>query len=640
IVSLGKLPQDLLPEISYPTLTVRTNYPGAAPEDVEERISERVQEALSTLNGLVRSSSISRAETSDVLLEFTWGTNMTFAVQEVRDRLDSVFLPDNAERPLILRYDPNLDPILRIGLRAPDGATDPRSPETLIRLRWLAEQRIKRQLETIKGVAAVQVHGGLQEEILIKVDPDRLAALGITPSLIGTRLAQENLNASAGQIREGSTDYLVRTLNEFKTVQEIAGLALEKRDNTTIRIQDVAQVERTFAEREVITRIKGSEAVEITIYREAGANIVDVAQRVREAVFGTEEQQKKGQSGAGNSQWANQRMLTHLAYTLSKEAKFELLSDQSVFIEAAVDDVRQAGTLGALFAVAVIWLFLRHLTATMIIALAIPISVIATFAPMLLTGVSLNIMSLGGLALGIGMLVDNAIVVLESITRCRDEGDDLERAAIRGTSEVAGAITASTLTTVAIFAPIVFVEGVAGQIFADQAVTVVSSLLVSLAVALLFIPMLAARPMLANAGSFERSFAWVGRSATIVREAPASAPLRLAKFVGSFLHERLGTGLRWSPIQTVPNLFTLLGRLLLVVLFLALRLVMLLALIPGLVVWLLGLVRRFTFDPLWNFLDWLYPRVLAGSLRAPWLVLGAVGLLGFGAYERVGNLGL
>jgi len=186
---------------------------------VEDRISERVAESLSTLNGLVRSSSISRAETSDVLLEFTWGTNMTFAVQEVRDRLDSVFLPKNAERPLILRYDPNLDPILRIGVRAPlvDGDADisEDDPEELIRLRWLAEQRIKRQLESIKGLAAVQVHGSLEEEILIKVDPDRLAAMGITPNLIGTRLAQENLNASAGQIREGSTDYLVRTLNEF-----------------------------------------------------------------------------------------------------------------------------------------------------------------------------------------------------------------------------------------------------------------------------------------------------------------------------------------------------------------------------------------------------------------------------------------
>ena len=181
VVSLGRLPMDLLPEISYPTLTVRTSYPGAAPEDVEERVSQRVQEALSTLGGLVRSSSISRAETSDVLLEFNWGTNMTFAVQEVRDRLDGVFLPRDAERPLILRYDPNLDPILRIGLRAPETSADPRSTQTLIRLRWLAEERVKRKLETIKGVAAVQVHGGLEEEILIQVDPDRLAAMGLTP---------------------------------------------------------------------------------------------------------------------------------------------------------------------------------------------------------------------------------------------------------------------------------------------------------------------------------------------------------------------------------------------------------------------------------------------------------------------------
>lgn len=639
LVSLGRLPMDLLPEISYPTLTVRTSYPGAAPEDVEERISERVQEALSTLSGLVRSSSISRAETSDVLLEFAWGTNMTFAVQEVRDRLDGVFLPADAERPLILRYDPNLDPILRVGVRAPENSTDPKSEETLIRLRWLAEQRIKRQLETIPGVAAVQVHGGLEEEILLQVDPARLAALGLTPQAIGTRLAQENLNASAGQIREGSTDYLVRTLNEFQSVEEIGELALERREDSTIRIQDVADITRTYAEREVITRIKGSEAVEVSIYREAGANIVDVATQVREKIFGTEKQQNMARGGGGGGWWA-QRELTQLAHTLRKEARFDLLSDQSVFIKAAVDDVRQAGALGALFAVLVMWLFLRRVAATMIIALAIPISVIATFAPMLLSGVSLNIMSLGGLALGIGMLVDNAIVVLESITRCREEKDELQQAAVRGTSEVAGAITASTLTTVAIFAPIVFVEGIAGQIFADQAVTVVSSLLVSLAVALLFIPMLAARPMLASGGWVQDSFAWVGASGAAIKANPLQAPWRGLKFSLGFARREIFGGLRWSWVRALDNLLAIGMGVLRLGLFLLLRVVLLVALIPAALIGLLGLVRRFTFDPAWSALEYVYPRILRVALAAPWIVMALVGLLGWGAYERAKGLGI
>ena len=551
VVSLSKLPVDLLPEISYPTLTVRSAYPGAAPEDVEDRVSERVQESLSTLPSLVRSTSISRAGYSDVLLEFGWGTNMTFAVQEVRDRLDDVFLPDDAERPLILRYDPNLDPILRIGLRAPEGVehNGDFDAEGLIRLRWLAENRIKRQLEGLDGVAAIQVRGGLQEEILVSVDPAQLAALNLDPALIGQRLSAENLNASSGQVREGSTDYLVRTLNEFRTVEEIEDLALVRREGATLRIRDVAKVERTYAEREVITRIKGAEAVEVAIFREAGANIVAVAQDVRDAIFGDEEQaalmaervqQKRTRSE--ELSYDDRKNLGFLAWELRDEAQLETLSDQSTFIGAAVNDVRDAAGLGALLAVLVMWVFLRRVAPTLIIGLAIPISVVVTFAPMFLMDVSLNIMSLGGLALGVGMLVDNAIVVLESITRCREEGDSLNNAAVRGTSEVIGAIVASTLTTVAVFAPIVFVHGIAGQIFGDQAVTVVSALLVSLLVAVLFIPMLASRPWLSLDKNQGELYAWL-------------TPRDLGSRIKSFLHEHVIDGLEFKPQTILEDLF-------------------------------------------------------------------------------------
>ena len=636
VVSLQKLPVDLLPEISYPTLTVRTAYPGAAPEDVEDRASVRIQEQLSTLPNLVRTTSVSRAGFSDVLLEFGWGTNMTFAVQEVRDRLDGVFLPEDAERPLILRYDPNLDPILRIGVKPSEGLPGQGSggrdldEEDFIRLRWLAEKRIKRDLESLPGVAAVHVRGGLEEEIVVHVDPHKLAELDIDPAEIGNRLAQENLNASGGQIREGSTDYLVRTLNEFQDLDEISELALVRRGNATVRLSDVATVERTFAEREVVTRLNGSEAVEIAIYREAGANIVAVSETVQKAVFGDEKQQKhareklsQGPEEAKRLSWEDRRKLNYIGWIFRDECELELLSDQSTFISAAVDDVKQAAVLGALLAVLVMWVFLRSLAATLIIGVAIPISVVVTFAPMLLLDVSLNIMSLGGLALGVGMLVDNAIVVLESITRCREQGDSLGRAAVRGVSEVSGAITASTLTTVAVFAPIVFVHGIAGQIFGDQAVTVVSSLLVSLLVAVLFIPMLASRRVLA------------GKSLGITAAGQeARAPYR------GLLREFRLNEFSFRPLELLPSLFTFAGRVLLLLGFFLLRSLGAVAVgihkLGALVTWP---VRRL-FDGFWGWLEALYPRLLGAALRIPIVIMAAATLLGWFAYERMGKLGL
>ena len=391
LVSFAKLRVDLLPEISYPTLTVRTTWPGAAPEDVEERVSERVQEALSTLPGLVRSSSISRAGVSDVLLDFDWGTTMTFAVQDVREKLDGVFLPDGVERPLILRYDPNLDPILRVGVRPAGAAAG--GEDQLIQLRWIAERRLKRELEAMEGVAAVQVRGGLAEEIHVRLDPYRVAALGLDPAFIAARLAQENINASGGAVREGSTEYLVRTLNEFQGVGEIAELALAERGEAVVRVRDVAAVERTHARREVVTRLGDSEAVELAIYREAGANVVSLAERVKKKLFGTEEERaaaaeiaEKEARGEGGPSFADRDRADYLGFRLRRDVELELLSDQSTFIRAAVDDVKNAALLGSLFAVFVILLFLRRLAATVIIGLAIPISVVVTFAPMYMPG--------------------------------------------------------------------------------------------------------------------------------------------------------------------------------------------------------------------------------------------------------------
>ena len=644
VVSLFKLPVDLLPEISYPTVTVRTTFEGAAPEDVEDRVSERIQEALSTLPNLVRSTSISRAETSDVVLEFDWGTEMTFAVQDVRDKLDAVFLPQSADRPLILRYDPNLDPILRIGLAAPEASAEsPRGPDgkdaldaerELVHLRWIAENRVKRELEALPGVAAVLVRGGLEEEIRVNVDPFKMAAQGLSPEALAQRLAAENLNASGGMIREGSTDYLVRTLNEFADIEEIEDLAVERIGQATIRVRDVASVLRTHAEREVVSRLDGSESVEIAIYREAGANIVDLAETIKQRVFGTEEQREyvaeleEAGEQPGATSWSDRDKTDYLAWRFRDDAVFETLSDQSTFIAAAVKEVQSAAVIGALLAVIVIWIFLRRLSATLIVGIAIPISVVVTFAPMYISGVSLNIMSLGGLALGVGMLVDNAIVVLESITRCREEGDPLDRAAVRGVREVVGAIVASTLTTIAVFAPIVFVHGIAGQIFGDQALTVVTSLVVSLVVAVFFIPMLASRPWLADQPP-------TGGSAGSDQGSSGLARPRAPRL------EPPWHGLDFSGWEAgLTSVAICLGRCLLAALGALLFVVAIALWAAYQVIWIASWPLRFVFDRSWAVIEAVYPRLLSGALSLSWLVVGGAAVLFLASLQRAERLGV
>lgn len=505
-VSYQQLPLNMMPDISYPTLTVRTEYPDTAPEEVENLISRPIEQRLGVVSNLVGITSISRPGLSDVILEFGWDTDMNDAVQTVRENLDRLNLPRGVNRPLILRYDPTQDPIMRVGIYG---------KRNMYVLRHIAEEEIKQELEALKGVAAARVKGGLEEEIRVEISERQLAMMGLNINTINRRLQEENVNLAGGSLLDGQTQYLVRTLNEFRTIDEIANLVVGSRGDVEIRVKDVGQVYRTHKEREIITRVNGTESVEIEIFKEADANIVATAQRVRDRLFGTPEQLAyvaKLRGGEIDRADASDRreqvrqfvqmkeMTSFIAFTLPEGVAMELLSDQSTFIESSVNEVKQTALLGGGLAILVLYIFLRNPSHTAIVGLAIPISIVATFAPMNIFGVSLNIMSLGGLALGIGMLVDNAIVVLESIFRCREEGDDMIAATIRGTGEVGGAVFASTLTTVAVFFPIVFVEGVAGQIFGDMALTVVFSLVASLGVALFFIPMLASRQMYLGRG--------------------------------------------------------------------------------------------------------------------------------------------
>jgi len=504
LISYKQLPLNLMPDMTYPSLTVRTEYPGTAPQEIETTISRPIEQVLGVVDNLVTISSISKAEQSDVILEYTWNTDMNSATADIREKMDQVFLPQDVKRPIILRYDPSLDPIIRAGLYGKSGLT---------RLRYIAEEEVKRALETVDGVAAVKVKGGLEEEIRVELREQKITLIGLDIQTVRNRLQEENVNLAGGNLKEGETEYLVRTLNEFKSVSEIENVVIGRFNGVDVKVKDVATVNRTTKEREIITRIEGQESVEIEIYKEADANIVAVAKSVKEKLYGTEEQQAfiaqmeaqkdkpkpakpeqgKGPGGRDRQGMLKKQMTNFIAYGLPEGANIKTLSDQSIFIKNSVDEVTETAIYGGVLAILVLFLFLRRLGPTVIIGLSIPISILATFAPMKIFDVSLNIMSLGGLALGIGMLVDNSIVVLESISRCREEGDNLITATLRGVSEVGGAVVASTLTTIAVFLPIVFVEGVAGQVFGDMALTVVFSLLASLLVALFLIPMLSSR---------------------------------------------------------------------------------------------------------------------------------------------------
>jgi hydrophobic/amphiphilic exporter-1 (mainly G- bacteria), HAE1 family len=433
-------------------------FPGGAPQELEYLVTRPVEEVLATVSGVRRVSSVSRAGQSDVLLEFAWGTGMDSAVVEVREKLDRISLPLEVERPLLLRFDPSTDPILRLSLG--DGGQG-----GLDRLRRYAEDQLARDLEAVAGVAAVRVSGGLDNEVQVLVDDDRLAALDLRIEDISARLRSENVNVSGGSLYEGTRELLVRTLNRFETLDDIEQTVVERRNGAVVRLGEIAEVRMGHKDREALTRLNGEEAVEIGIYREGDANTVRVADAVHQRI-------------------------EQLRRNLPEGMEVAVIADQSQFIRQAVREVISAGIIGGLLAALMLYLFLGSVRPTLIIGAAIPLSVIGTFVLMHGTGITLNVMSLGGIALAVGLLVDSAIVVLESIARRRQEGDGPLEAAVRGASEVGGAITASTLTTVAVFLPLIFVEGLAGQLFGDQALTITFSLLLALVIALAVIPML------------------------------------------------------------------------------------------------------------------------------------------------------
>ncbi|MBX7079377.1 MAG: efflux RND transporter permease subunit [Nannocystaceae bacterium] len=470
LVAALRLPVELLPELSYPTITVRTTDADAAPLEVEELITRPIEERVGAVPGVVKVESVSREGQSDVVLDFAWGTPMDQAMADVREKLDRVTLPTTAQRPLLLRYDPSQEPIMRLALRpAQDAAL---TLHDLAVLRKAAEDVVKRELEKIPGVAAVQVHGGELEEIAVDLDPARMNALGVTADQIVAALQRDNVNRPGGAVDERDDRYLVRTLHEARTPAELGAIIVRSSDGRELRVRDVAKVERRPIERQELSLVGGRESVELAVYREGDANLVTVARAVEAA---------RGR------------------LRLPPGHEVVVLADHSEFIESSVREVIDNTTTGAILAVLVLLFFLRELRSTVVIAIAIPISLLATFVPLRALDVSLNIMSLGGLALGVGMLVDNSIVVLEAIARVREQrlaqgqghGAANRRAiATAGTAEVATSVVASTLTTVAVFLPMAFVEGIAGQLVRDLSLAVSFSILSSMLVSLTLVPVL------------------------------------------------------------------------------------------------------------------------------------------------------
>jgi HAE1 family hydrophobic/amphiphilic exporter-1 len=465
MVSLSRLNLNLLPDVSYPTVTIRTELTGAAPVEIENLITKPIEEAVGVIRNVRLVRSVSRSGQSDVTLEFLWGTDMDVAGVEVREKLDLLFLPLEASRPLLLRFDPSSEPIVRLGLLYRESAAAADTESQLKSLRRLAEERIKTDLEAEEGTAAVKVSGGLEDEIQIQVDQQKLSQLGIGIEQIAERIRAENVNLSGGRLEQGDQRFLVRTLNEFESVSDFSDAIVAYVADRPVYLRDIATVDRGYKEREAITRVKGRESVELAIYKEGDANTVQVANRL-------------------------EQRLERVRESLPEDMELVKIYDQSRFISSAVDNVKNAAIVGGLFAVIVLYGFLRDARATTIVGVAIPVSVIGTFLLMYTNNVSLNIMSLGGIALAVGMLVDNSIVVLENIVRKREHGEGIVEAATNGTAEVASAVVAATLTTIAVFFPMVFISGVAGQLFRDQALTVTFALVFSLIVALTVIPML------------------------------------------------------------------------------------------------------------------------------------------------------
>lgn len=458
-IALRRLPVDLMPDVTDPTLTVSVAYENAAPQEMEELVARPIEEALSAVPGVEEVTSTSTEGSTSVRVSFSWGTDLDAAASDVRDRLDRIAgrLPDDADRPILRKFDIAAFPVMILGAGAD---LDP------IEMKDLLDNQVKYRLERVPGVAGADTMGGYEREIQVTLDPARIKALGLPVNAILERIRRGNRTVPAGSVREADFNVTIRTQGEFANLDDVRDTVVATQAGAFIRVRDIGTVEDRWRRITRVVRIDGKPGVRIAINKQSGANTVAVAEGVQREIAALNRDLPQ----------------LHLA----------VIIDTSEYIRNAIANVGASAVQGGLLAVLVLLVFLRNIRSTAIIATAIPLSMVATFALLYFNGLTLNLMTLGGLALGVGMLVDNAIVVLENIRRLEEGGMSHAQAAEQGAHEVLGAVVSSTLTTVAVFLPLVFVEGMSGVMFKQLAMVVSFSLACSLLVAMTVIPMLAA----------------------------------------------------------------------------------------------------------------------------------------------------
>jgi HAE1 family hydrophobic/amphiphilic exporter-1 len=461
VVSFRYLPVDLLPEIEFPRVTVYTNYPNVGPEEIEKIITDPVANAVSGVPNVERMTSRSDEGGSRVSLEFAQGTNLDAATNDVRAALDRIRddLPVEAEPPGIWKFDPNSQEIVSIAVESR------RDMESLTRL---MERDLSKRFEQIPGVGTLNIQGGIYRQIRVNIDRDRLKAYDMSAAQVEQAISQSNVTLPGGNVKEGLNDLYVRTQGEYQSLAQIRRTIVAMVEGSPVRVEDVARVTDGYEDVQRIAELNGIPVIRLEIQKQSGANTVTVADAIRAEVERINETRS--------------------------DVRLTVVSDQSEFIRKSINNVQNSAIWGSLLAILVLYLFLRNGSTTFIIALSIPISIIATFGLLFFNDLTLNQMTFGGLALGVGLIVDNAIVVLENIIRRREEeGLSLIEAASVGTREVAGAIVASTLTTSVIFLPLVFARTTTAALFQSLALVVVFALACSLLVALTLVPMMASR---------------------------------------------------------------------------------------------------------------------------------------------------
>ena len=460
VVSLSRLPVDFLPDMELPFISIRTTYDNAGPEEVEKSVSRLIESAVSSVNNIKEVSSTSEEEDSKVFIEFNWGSDLASATADIREAIDRIrkSLPDDAESPAVYKFSTDNIPVMEISFYGTDN---------LSALYNLVDNQILTSIEQVGGVAMAEIRGGLKSQIKVDVDMNRLQAYGLDINSIVSTLAMENQNISGGETYEGVYKYTLRTTGEFKTVDDIGNVVVALKDNNTpIRLRELATIYEGYDEDGDVIKVNGTPAVNVSINKESGANTVAVSDAIKKRLD---------------------------SLNLPGDIKYEVLFNSADNVNNAIKGVLDTAWQGGLFAVIILMIYLWNVRTVLIIAISIPMSIIVTFTLMYFFGTTLNIISLSGLVLGIGMMVDNSIVVLENIFYYRNNGYGKYSSAIDGTSTVALAISASTLTTIAVFLPFLFVEGQTGQMFRDLCITVTVSMIASLAVALTIVPMLGAR---------------------------------------------------------------------------------------------------------------------------------------------------